>query len=815
MLPRLAHARGIRSALATLTVLPASLLAAPVVRTSALGYETGAPKIAVAQDATGPGVTAFDLLDASKTVVYSGKPGAAQVVPGWKGMSFQTLDFSSVSDTGLFTLKISPSGVVSDTFRIGTARLFRTAGAAVVGYFKGMRNTEEGDREMGYFGQPARGTRDVYGGWSDALGDNGKYLSHLSYANFMNPQQIPMVLWSLLRSREFAGAQGAGIPFVEEALWGADYLLRVQDPAGYFYINVFNEGWSGARTICTWIGNAEKQGIPTSDYQAAWREGGGMSIAALALASRLGQDGDSSSARYLAGAKRGFAHLNGSYGKWADDGKENLIDHTVALLAATELAFAVPTDPVYPASAGARVDSILVRQTPQGWFWADGGSRVWYHGVDEGLPLVALVRYLDLDGTSERASRIRQALALSLGWYKTISTEVANPFGYPRMFVPATAPAAPGVGNQAKGKPAWSSTVQTSGNEAGKAFDGDAATRWSSNLQDSLGWIAVDLGAQYLVDSVSILWEAAHAKEYRIETSNDSVTWSLAATAGASGAGRVTTKLAARPSVRYVRMKGVKRSSPNYSYSIYEFEVYGKADVPPPVVLPGKTAFFMPHQNETGYWWQGENARLGSMTTAFVLASQAIDPRWRLSPADTVSRLAMGALEWVGGANPLGISFLDGFGPRNPPGYMGKTNIPGGIVNGITSSLEDETTPVFMPYENPADWKNWRWVEQWLPHDAWYLLATSSVANAQVRPIDVGVTPRVPSVRKLDVMRANGVLRVSSPGATEIELTALDGRRVAHVRAAHLTWQETTNTILIATAKGAGWSDSRLIAPLR
>lgn len=171
-------------------------------------------------------------------------------------------------------------------------------------------------------------------------------------------------------------------------------------------------------------------------------------------------------------------------------------------------------------------------------------------------------------------------------------------------------------------------------------------------------------GAKYLVDSVLISGKAADAKEYRIETSTDSVTWSAAATAGATGAGRVTTKLASRPSVRYVRMKGVKRSSSNYSYSIYEMEVYGKADVPPPVVLPGKTAFFMPHQNETGYWWQGENARLGSMATAIVMASQAINPLWCLSPADTLSRLAVGSLEWVGGANPLGISLIQGLGPK-------------------------------------------------------------------------------------------------------------------------------------------------------
>jgi len=798
-----------------ISLLPVSLQAAPLVRTSALGYELSAPKVAVVQDAAAPGATSFELLDAGGAVAFTGVPGSTETVPGWAGMQFQRLDFSSLADTGLFKIRLKPSGVVSDTFRVGRARLFRAAAPAVVGFFNGMRNTEETDRAIPYFGDKSGKTHDVFGGWNDATGDNGKYLSHLSYANFMNPQQIPMVVWSLIRSRELGAALGAADSYVDEALWGADYLLRVQDPAGFFYINVFNEGWNGTRTICAWVGNAEKQGISTADYQAAWREGGGMSIAALAAASRLGRSGDSSAARYLAGAKRGFAHLNGSYGKWADDGKENIIDHTVALVAATELALAAPTDPVYSAAAGARVDSLLARQHAQGWFWADAGTRPWYHGVDEGLPLVALVRYLDIDSTSARAVRVRAALGSSLAWYKAISTEVANPFGYPRTFVPATPVAAPGVGNQAKGKLAWASTVQTTGNEASKAVDGDAATRWSSNLQDSLGWIAVDLGARYLVDSVSIVWEAAHAKEYRIETSLDSLTWTLAATAGATGAGWVTTRLVSRPSVRYVRMKGVKRSSPNYSYSIYEFEVYGKADVPPPVVVPGKTAFFMPHQNETGYWWQGENARLGSMATAFVLASQAIDPLWRLTPTDTLSRLAVGALEWIGGANPFGITFIEGMGKANPPGYMGKANTAGGIANGITSSVDDETTPTFMPYPDPASWMNWRWVEQWLPHDAWYLLGISSIANAQVRPIDVGVSRRTVAPRGLSIVRTVQALELSAPGAVEIELRTLDGRRVASALASRLSWQETTNSILVATATGHGWRQTKLVPPRR
>jgi len=787
--------------------------AAPSIRYNALGYETKAPKVAVAQDAKAPGVTDFDLLDASNKSVFTAKAGSTQEVPGWTGMKFQTLDFSAVTDTGIFTLRVQPSGTTSDTFRIGTARLFRTGAKAVVGFFNAMRNTSADDHAIPYFNQPTRGKHDVYGGWRDATGDDGKYLSHLSYANFMNPQQIPMVVWSLLRSQEMAGFRGEDIPFSSEALWGADYLLRVQDPVGYFYINVFNAQWKGDRTICAWIGYDTAQGFPTSDYQAAWREGGGMSIAALALASRTGSSGDSTSAQYLAGAKRGFAHLASGKGKWADDGRENLIDHTTALMAAIELGLAT-SDPAYLIAAQERVDSVLARQQPQGWFYVDTGARPWYHGVDEGLPMVALARYLAIDSTSTYATRVRTALSASLAWYKAIGHEVANPFDYPRMYVPATPSTLPGVGSISKGMNASSSSVQGTGQEASKAFDGDAVSRWSAQAQDSLGWIAVDLGRNYLIDSVALVWEAAYAKKYDIQISSDSLKWTTAVTEGATAAGRRTTTLANHPSARYVRMKGATRASPYYSYSIYEFEVYGRDDAPVQTPQPGKTAFFMPHQNESRYWWQGENARLGSMATAFVLASQAVDPAWRLTAQDTISRMATAALEWVGGANPFGITFLHGFGPKNPASYMNGTNLAGGICNGITASRDDLTTPQFSPDADGA-WTNWRWVEQWLPHDSWYLLGISAIAFAQERSIDIAVQPRHPARQNLSIRRGGSGWLIEAPNATRIELHGLDGRLVASTHGTELRWSGLGEGVILVTAQGNGWSLTRPISSMR
>ena len=48
--------------------------------------------------------------------------------------------------------------------------------------------------------EPQRPRVDVHGGWYDASGDVSKYLSHLSEANYMNPQQSPMAVWVFLEA---------------------------------------------------------------------------------------------------------------------------------------------------------------------------------------------------------------------------------------------------------------------------------------------------------------------------------------------------------------------------------------------------------------------------------------------------------------------------------------------------------------------------------------------------------------------------------------------------------------------------------------
>lgn len=70
------------------------------------------------------------------------------------------------------------------------------------------------------------------------------------------------------------------------------------------------------------------------------------------------------------------------------------------------------------------------------------------------------------------------------------------------------------------------------GRAAEHAIDGDAATRWAVSTADRPrddSWLAVDLGAAQRFDRVAIAWESAAGRRYRIETSQDGVTWDTAA----------------------------------------------------------------------------------------------------------------------------------------------------------------------------------------------------------------------------------------------------------------------------------------------
>jgi GH18 family chitinase len=153
------------------------------------------------------------------------------------------------------------------------------------------------------------------------------------------------------------------------------------------------------------------------------------------------------------------------------------------------------------------------------------------------------------------------------------------------------------------------------------------------------------------------------------------------------------------------------------------------------------TRFFYPHDSETAPWWQGENARLGSLATAARLAVPhfADDPAF----AARLRAYAQDQLNWILGLNPFDASMLQGAGRNNPPYlYFGAheyTNAPGGIINGITAGFDDpQGIDLNVPHTVTGGDNDWRWGEQWLPHATWYLLAVSAGGHALEPALSTG-----------------------------------------------------------------------------
>ncbi|MBC8062382.1 MAG: discoidin domain-containing protein [Clostridiaceae bacterium] len=111
------------------------------------------------------------------------------------------------------------------------------------------------------------------------------------------------------------------------------------------------------------------------------------------------------------------------------------------------------------------------------------------------------------------------------------------------------------------------------------AFDGNlTTTRWESASTDPQ-WISVDLGKTFSVTGAKLDWEWASAQDYKIQVSEDNITWTDAyvkVDAAAAIQHRIDEITFEVPvSGRYVRMYGTTRTSP-YGYSLWEFMVYGK-----------------------------------------------------------------------------------------------------------------------------------------------------------------------------------------------------------------------------------------------
>lgn len=133
------------------------------------------------------------------------------------------------------------------------------------------------------------------------------------------------------------------------------------------------------------------------------------------------------------------------------------------------------------------------------------------------------------------------------------------------------APAGHPTANLAQGKPTTASSAESAEFPASNATDGDITTRWSSQFSDPQ-WLQVDLGQTHTINHATVIWEAAGASAYQIQTSNDGNSWTTVYQNDNSPADIQDVDV--NGSGRYVRINATGRNS-QWGDSVYEFAVYG------------------------------------------------------------------------------------------------------------------------------------------------------------------------------------------------------------------------------------------------
>ncbi len=414
--------------------------------TNHIGYHINSEKRAVlmAQQSQHELASAF-LVDAhNDEIVLELSPIGGANVDNWHQGVFFTLDFSQWTEQGHYYLRYQT--VRSQSFEIAENQLYNRCFSDIIHYFKSQRcggEFDAADKQASIVG--SQDSVDVHGGWYDASGDVSKYLSHLSYANYLNPQQTPMVVWNMLKAHDIVCERIESPNFVatrllEEALYGAEFLSRMQHHSGYFYMTVFDK-WSKdptQREICAY---ETQLGHKKTNHEAGFRQGGGMTIAALAKSSQVSSLSKDNAATYLEAAKAGYWHLKEHNEQYLDDRTPNIIDEYCALVASVAL-YQATSEPQFLTEARSWFDALAKRaQSDQhhAFYWSanDDGSRPYFHAAEAGLPNIALTEYLAIETEAERVKAARETLNKACQFEINITRQVYNPFGYPRQYVKA------------------------------------------------------------------------------------------------------------------------------------------------------------------------------------------------------------------------------------------------------------------------------------------------------------------------------------------------------------------------------------------
>jgi beta-glucanase (GH16 family) len=197
----------------------------------------------------------------------------------------------------------------------------------------------------------------------------------------------------------------------------------------------------------------------------------------------------------------------------------------------------------------------------------------------------------------------------------------------------------------AQGKPTTASSTESANFPASNATDGDITTRWSSGFSDPQ-WLQVDLGQSYAINHATLIWEAAAASAYQIQTSADGSNWTTIYSNNNSPQDIQDVNLSGTG--RYIRVYATARAS-QWGDSLYQFSVYGTPSSGGGGTPPGNPTLLS----------QGHTATSSSVESASFPAADAVngntgtrwssgfsDPQWLAVDLGATHTISQVVLNW-------------------------------------------------------------------------------------------------------------------------------------------------------------------------
>ncbi len=127
-----------------------------------------------------------------------------------------------------------------------------------------------------------------------------------------------------------------------------------------------------------------------------------------------------------------------------------------------------------------------------------------------------------------------------------------------------------------QGATTTASTTESYLYEASNLTDGNDATRWASTFSNNQE-VVVDLGEATDIDKIVLKWEAAYANYYKIQFSNDGITFYSPSYTNAGATGGTDEIVQDFGSYRFVKLVLVERAT-QYGFSLFEIEVYSEVE---------------------------------------------------------------------------------------------------------------------------------------------------------------------------------------------------------------------------------------------